>query len=598
MNKKVKKVLKLVITVVIIGLFVWFLVINPFLKFKDYEKTMTEAAERYFRHNENELPTGERVKSISLQDLYYKAYVKEDFYIPYTKSPCSLTESWVKVKRENGEYKYYTYLQCGVLSSTIDHKGPTITLNGESKVRVSKNEKFEDPGVKSVVDNNDGKIDEKEVTIKGKVDTSKTGTYEIRYIAFDSLNNRTEVKREVEVVEVLKSTIKEATKDKGYYSGENPNNYIYFSSMLFRIIGLDGENVKIVADSDIANVNYNGIDKWLDDYFYSHLSKESKKLIVENKYCNQQVDDNSLKIDKCSSYTSKRKVYIPSVIDVNKAQGSDGNFMRPLTMSWVANAKDKDMAYITRSYFVSGSNVDLEFMSFEKKYNFGVRPVITIKGDALITDGDGSRNNPYRLGDVKKAEAKEKVSDRYSGEYIKLSGMTWRIIEGESDGTTKIIATTALARGGQVILTNYEDDGAVSYNPKEKGNIGYYINNSLSEYIDSSYFTNKQIEVPIYKSVSSYGGEVNTKKYKVKFSAPNMYDMFSAADSNVYGSYWLINSSNDELVRNGISQVGVVMYGDMAITMDFGIRVVGYLKDGCTIVKGDGTYDNPYTIAK
>ena len=134
MNKKVKKYFKIIITVVIIALFVWFLIIYPLVSFKGYEKQMKEAAERYFVIKPGELPTGERIKTITLQDLFFGSYIKEDFYIPYTKEPCSLKDSWVKVRKENEEYKYYVYLKCGVLSSTVDHKGPVITLNGDEKM--------------------------------------------------------------------------------------------------------------------------------------------------------------------------------------------------------------------------------------------------------------------------------------------------------------------------------------------------------------------------------------------------------------------------------------------------------------------------------
>lgn len=604
MNKKVKNSFKLIVTVVIIGLFVWFLILSPFLTFKNYEKAMTDAAKRFFQANTYELPTGTRIKTVTLQDLYNKAYVKEDFYIPYTKKPCSITESWVKVKKVNGEYKYYTYLQCGALASTIDHKGPTITLEGKDKITISKNEEFKDPGVKSVVDNNDGKMDLKSVTIKGKVDTSKVGTYELTYSAFDSLSNKTEVKREVEVVEVLKSTVKEATKDKGYYTGANPNNYIYFSNMLFRIIGIDGDNVKIVSDIDIANVNYDGVDKWLNDYFYKHLSKESKKLIVENKYCNMDLTDETLGVTECNSYTGKRKMYIPSIVDVNKANDSSGNFMYPKTISWISSAKNNKEMYTTRLFFyneVPLSNLYFEhYMAFDKKLNFGVRPVITIKGSTLLKDGNGTRENPYSLGDTKKGKAKEKLNNRNTGEYVKLSGVTWRIIETESDGTTKVISEENVYDGIQQITYRYSVlTKEVVYNPKQKNNVGYYINNRMSEYVDTKYFVNKKIKVPIYKKDAMYGKESEFREYKVRFLAPNMYEMFSASTGyDSLKSYWLINSSKDSTIKYGVSDIGVVMYGEEANTFDFGVRLVGYIDSDYTIVTGNGTYGKPYTISK
>ena len=127
-NKKIVKYLKLAIVIAVIALFLWFLVINPLITFRGYEKDVENAAKRYFEINERELPTGTRIKTISVQELFNQSYLKEDFYVPLSKKPCSITESWVKVRKEDGEYKYYTYLKCGVIASLVDHNGPEITL--------------------------------------------------------------------------------------------------------------------------------------------------------------------------------------------------------------------------------------------------------------------------------------------------------------------------------------------------------------------------------------------------------------------------------------------------------------------------------------
>ena len=189
MNKEALKKIKLAITIALILVFVWFLIISPMITFHNNEGRLEEAAKRYFELNSSELPSGENIKTVSLKTLYHKAFIKNDLYIPYTNKTCSIENSWVKVRRVDGEYKYYTYLECGVLSSTIDHKGPVITLNGNNSITVGKGEEYKDAGVKSVVDNADGKLSIKNVTTSGEVDTSKIGTYEITYTAYDSLKN-------------------------------------------------------------------------------------------------------------------------------------------------------------------------------------------------------------------------------------------------------------------------------------------------------------------------------------------------------------------------------------------------------------------------
>ena len=603
MNKKTTSVLKLLVVVVIVALFVWFIFIKPSYNFKKYEKTLEEAAKRYYQLNQTELPTGKRISTVSMQTLYHKSYLKEDFYIPYTDKPCDLKESWVKVRKVDGEYKYYTYLQCGAIKSTVDNKGPEIKINGSDKITIDLGSEYKELGVKSVVDNADGKMDTKDVTINSKkVDTNKVGTYKVTYTAIDGLKNKTTVERTVEVVSKIKNAVTIATENKGYYVGANPNNFVRLSGMLFRIIGTDGKNVRIVAEEDVANINYDGITSWLDDYYMKHINDKAKKLLVKNKYCNMQVNEQTLKTKECTSFTDERYVYIPSFVDVNLTKDTNAlSFMKPETLSWIANAKDDKTAYTTRSVFF-GSEAGADFYADSKIQNYGVRPVLTIKGDTLIKSGDGTSSSPYEFGETKVGKTDELINKRHSGEYISYGGMLWRIIEANDDETTKVVSIENVKKDGREIQTNYIalDNKKVLYNPKQKGNVGHYINNKVSEFIDTSYFVNKEISVPIYKKEIQYGKEHKTEIYKVKLSAPNMYEMFSARATSQTRtkSYWLINSSEFENYKASVTDVGVVITEKNYNYDNYGVRVVANLKKSVSIKAGKGTKEEPYNITK
>lgn len=598
-DKKFVKYLKFAVVVIVITLFLWFLVIHPLILFRGYEKEIEKAAARYYEINPSQLPTGTRVKTLSIQELFDQAYLKEDFYVPFSKKPCSIKDSWVKVRKEDGEYKYYTYLKCGIISSNVDHSGPEITLNGADEVTINLGANYKEEGVKSVIDNTDGKMNVDDVEIDSSdVNTNKAGTYKVVYSVADSLNNTTQVIRTVKVVERLKNTVNKATNKIGVYTGANPNNYIYFSGMLFRIVDIDGDDVRIVAEQDVSNVNYASIDEWLD-YYYEHIAQESKKYVVKNEYCDMNAtDDNISTLSSCSSFTKESYVSILSASDINKATTSDGNWLRPDSISWVRNEKDDKNAYTVRNRFY---NTNATYMAFDQNYNFGVRPVLTISGSALIDDGEGTKNNPYSIGDFSSATAGDKLNTRYSGEFISYSGMLWRIIDVDSDDTTKVIADTTIYNDGARVLTHYDTQSkAKIYNPKERGNVGYFINNQAVQYFNTNYFVTKEIEVPIYNNMIRYGTESTTKKYKVKLSAPNMYEMFSAFDynSDTMKSYWLLNSSKKQYTKALISDIGVVMYGDLYDNAEYGIRPVGYLDKNCSIVSGHGTYEDPYVIMK
>ena len=589
------RLIRLTITVVIVGLFVWFLVLSPYITFKQNENAMVKAAKRYYEINLDKLPTGTRISTVTLQTLSRESYIDKDFYVPFSKKPCSITESWVKVKHTDSGYKYYVYLECGVLKSATDHKGPTITLNGKDEITINKDEKYEEPGVKKVVDNTDGKMDVKDVTIdSSKVDTSKVGTYKVTYTALDSFKNKTEKVRTVKVVQELEHTIKKDTNNTGVYTGEVENNYIRFSGNLFRIVSVENGNVKIVAAEDVSNVNYSGLDQWLE-YYYDHLADSSKEYIVKTKYCNDKVTDTTTK--KCSSYTKEKDVYILSVEDVNNSVDTNAgeSYLYSSTIVWLANTKTDKESWATRSVFFGTSD---KYSSFSKNYNLGIRPVITIKGSNLITSGTGTENDPYQIDDMKTGKPDENLNTRYSGEYIEYSNMLWRIVEVEKSGAIKVISNSNVPIAGEKRISYDSSITNRIYNPNQKGNVGYVINQKVADTIDEKYFDKTEIEVPIYKKLAKYNKETTTKKYKVKFHAPDMYDLYTAQNNSLLSGYWLLNSSQNQDVVYMISPIGAVYNTGVPDSNTAGIRGIGYLNKNCKIVSGKGTEERPYKIAK
>ena len=95
-----------------------------------------------------------------------------------------------------------------------------------------------------------------------------------------------------------------------------------------------------------------------------------------------------------------------------------------------------------------------------------------------------------------------------------------------------------------------------------------------------------------------YKKETTTKKYKVKFHAPNMYDMYSAKNSNELISYWLMNSSQEKERKYLVSEIGVIFYEDVVDVSSAGVRAVGYFNKNCKIISGEGTKEKPYKIAR
>ena len=591
MQKYVGKV-KFLIVLAIVGAFVWFLVISPMITFHGNEKKLEEAAKRYYELNQNELPTGQRVKTLTLKKLFDSSYIKSDMYIPYTKKTCSVENSWVKVKRNNNnELNYYVYLDCGVLQSNVDHDGPEVKLIGDDEVTIGVGEVYKDEGVKSVVDNKDGKLDIDNVNIVSNVDTSKIGTYEVTYSIQDSLANKTLKVRTVNVVKTIKAVVKKDLGSSKNYVGNPDNNYLRLSNMLFRIYGIEGNNVLVVSGGDLANVNYTKIDKWLD-YFDDKLMDESIKFLVKRKYCNETLNKSSLDTTECNTFTKERYSFVPSIDLINRSKSGINTFMKTSTISWTANSAENNKAYIVKDFFFGDESV-YEYISTSVDDNYGIRPMLLVKGDSNIVSGSGTFSDPYTFGEVPKAKNSPKLNTRYPGEYIIHGDYLWRIVNVESDGTTKVILDTTLDRDFKLCF-DYKTN-VFTYNPKDKASIAYKINNQASKYVDTSIFVAHDIEVPIYKDKIIYKEETKKEKYKVKLSAPNMYELFSASSSGSF-SYWYSNTSEKEDIAAAVADYGICINEKMSNSKALNVRLVGFINKSVVISSGDGTSSSPYML--
>ena len=595
MISKVLKNLRVLVIIAIIVAFVWFLAVYPTYKFKEYESQIKSAAERYYELNQTKLPTGERVSTVTLQELYKGAYIKEDLYIPYTKEPCSTKDSWVKVTKNKPnskeDYKYHIYLECGALKSTIDHKGPVITLKGAEEMNVEINSEFKEPGISKVYDKKDGNLDVENVITSGKVDTSEIGTYTIKYTAVDKLGNKTTVERTVNVINTLKTQIKKALGKETRFKGNPENNYIMFSNMKFRIVGFDdNNNVMITTEHPVSYINYNKIDKWLNNYYYKLLSDKAKKLIVDSEYCKSVKDTTS---KECSSKTESKKIYYPSVVDVNLADAGEQNFMKTDQLSWINSNGIHAIGLFNQAFY------NKLYEELDKTSIAAIRPMLTISGNNKILSGDGTETNPYKLKDYKKPSDDKKVSDLVIGDIIINKGVAYIVIDQLSDGTTKVISYSNISKTDDLVRIENTEKTPLIYNPTKKTNIGFKINNQLTKYVDKSIFETHQIEVPIYKNNIIYNEETKTTKYKVLFSAPNIFEMFTThnyVEGEVSeGSTWFINSSTS-------TDTGVIIdtYGDVLETVYnedvYGIRAVAYIKKNQNVSGGSGTINDPYTI--
>ena len=159
-----------------------------------------------------------------------------------------------------------------------------LILKGDKEIILKKDSEYIEPGY--IATTFDGK--KLDVNVMGEVNVNKLGEYDIMYIA-EYKGVEKKIRRKVIVAENLVTYItnlyedsitrasnnlkKDNTEDKNIrYYGANPNNYVRFNNELWRIIGIFGNNVKLIRndrlgwlswDTSESTVNSGyGINQW------------------------------------------------------------------------------------------------------------------------------------------------------------------------------------------------------------------------------------------------------------------------------------------------------------------------------------------------
>ena len=592
----------IILAVILVLVLLYIFVIGPWIEFKGNEKKFTNAIQEYYDRNPGYLPKNDGdYRTMTLQDAYDNGMLSATLFIPNTKRICSFDNSWVRVFKEGDDYKYYTYLECGFYKSSTDHEGPEITLEGESPVLVYFNGTYEDPGVKSVIDNKDGEMDISSVTIDtSKVNTKEVGTYKVSYIAYDKLKNRTEVTRDVTVVSNLTDLVKADTDDTNTYKGFDVNNYLQFSGMLWRIVGInDDGTIKIVLEDSVANLMYgegsyddSNVKKWLNDVFYNAISNKDY-VKQDSTFCIDTVAD--LNNPTCNELSVPAPVGMLSATDYKNSFDVKGeSYLLNMVGFWFTNHTGKD------------TNVWASFRGNPMNYewdNLGaVRPVLNLNVDELyVQSGNGSYVSPYKLFDYEYGKENDSLNTRLIGEYVMYSNNSWRITGFDADDNIEL-TTSGILRDSTVsdIFAAYKEYfDYPKLDPTNPNNLGYVLNNEVALQISSQYlleheWTIKQLSNKPYT-------ELESSTITSYVSVPNSSDLFSGTNSNSNyktTQYWLADYITDfkhtVAVVNSLNGYGFIV--DLAEYANNGVKAKIYISKDAKISSGQGTMLSPYYI--
>ena len=422
-----------------------------------------------------------------------------------------------------------------------------------------------------------------------------------------------------------------------FITGEEPNNYIWYSGKLWRAVSINNEakTVKLVTQWNISAIRYNAsgntafeesyMEEWLNDTtvdgFLGNL-REPDKFIVTDAVWDATMDDRELgSITRPNGTTTVTDAV--GLLNIYEYQSSSGENASSYTNSYLNNGlhwwsltpyNSSRVRYVSGHGNAGGASLSSEY---------GIRPSINLKADVKIVNGSGTEDNPYRLeGDNDTNLSRVKLNTRYSGEYITFGdgeNNLYRIVSHEVPGLTKITSAESLKENGEFKTIHFGND----INYSSTNTIGTFLNN---DYLNSSngYLTNEQVNM-IEENSTWYLGTVGIgTSYKLaKYVDENMSNYTKSSDAKVgllrYGElmsgqfvrnltkeggyetglttfYWLLNP-----FRSWKSEVRVVINNGtisyVVLSSEASIRPAMNLKSNVIITSGDGTKENPFEIA-
>ena len=403
--------------------------------------------------------------------------------------------------------------------------------------------------------------------------------------------------------------------DQTFITGENPNNYIWYSGKLWRAVSIDPKDnsVKLITQSNISTINYN----------------PSNNVSFSGSYMEEWLNDTS--VDGFLGNLRNYEEFIKTDSIWNATQTTANTKPAQTTMVedpvGLINAYEYTMSYsgstFSNGYLNNGlfSWTVTPFSSSRiRTLNFGViasdsptnpngvRPMINLKSTVKIAGGDGTENNPYRLsGDYDTNLSGTLLNTRYSGEYITFGigeNNLYRIVSHETNGLTKITSAEPLKDSGTFRTSAFGDNNIFS----SSNTIGNFLNNEyLTNYVGNVY--NNMIEENTIWYLGTVAEEDSYKlaKYTIdntitsnttttKVGLLRLGELMAGQDPVMEENkiYWTLTPKGSTLVR-AIFNYGVSPGSD--ISFKLAMKPALNLKSNVVITSGKGTKENPFQIA-
>ncbi len=581
----------------VIGFLSYIFYFKGLFAFKENEKRLLDGARHYYERNPLKLPKEGQVAEISLLSLYEGDWVTS-LLIPGKSRVCS-EDGFVRVINKNGAYTYFVSLNCGKYHSKMDSKAPEIILKGANPLVIHPGEEYQDPGVEKVVDNKDTIKVEEVLIDTSKLNVNKVGNYEVTYKVYDGTFNLGKVTREVVVADTLSGKIEKDKGENHIYKGTVNDNYVLFSGMLFRAVKVnENKETMLITDNNIANVLYttgstdykdSNVYTWLNEYFYSKISANSQKYMVDNTWCYDM--QGSLDTPNNCAQKVEAKVGLLSLNEYMQSLEGEKSYLLTLHDFLLLNLQDDSHVWATNP---GESHLPEADTSGTLE---GIHPVIILQKDICIIAGDGTKDNPYKLQDYYYGKENEELKTRLIGEYVNYSGYDFRISNISNDGKVELTSSGTLMNltTKEPLTFAYQENTVPSTDINAEGNLFHYLDNEIINYISEKLITKNTYQIPIINREQTYK-ELEKKEITSYFSVPATYEIFSGVgDGTTAMIYWLSDQKDNQVAMINPAN-GLAFYLDKMTYPENGIKLKLTLKEGTKIASGKGTVQNPYIV--
>ena len=424
-------------------------------------------------------------------------------------------------------------------------------------------------------------------------------------------------------------TANDETDDITYFSGTNDcvdMNYVWYSGKLWRITAIypDGA-MKLITENSITSITFNVRNQanfwsnantssymyqWLNEDFYDTLYHASEFIDTTKRWnaTNSNEFAISTRLDE-TTFVNANVGLLNSYEYYNSYRnlGSYSNgYLNKKNYWWLLNQYNESLVW---NVTTSGQGVNRSTDDAS-----GGRASIYLKYEVEFT-GNGTLDSPYRIvGDKNTGKANDPINTRLSGEYVKLKNgnneQLYRII-GVEEGKTKIIAMDYADNGvARSFATSTGSNNTLwgSGTTADADTWYTYLNNTYlpnlkntyGELFDSSNYylgtTSGNYKLSVCANTTSGNTKICDKTSQIgifDIGLPRYGEMFVTKESEVNGSWWLINRYSTSFVwRIASGGIGT----GIAPTNFSSARPTLHLKSSVKIISGSGTESDPYVV--